>query len=57
LYNYFLKFPPKTIKAHRTYLIKEFQELNDLKAYRDTDILSINFKKWLKFLKKWNNQN
>ena len=28
LYDYFLKFPPKTIKTHRTHLIKEFHELN-----------------------------
>ena len=57
LYNYFLNFPPKTIKTHRTHLIKEFHELNDLKVYRDTDILSMNFKKWKNFIFKWHNKN
>lgn len=57
LYDYFIKFPPKTIKAHRTYLITEFHELNDLKAYRETDKLSINFKQWKRFIKKWDNKN
>lgn len=57
LYDYFLKFPPKTIKVHRTYLIKEFHELNESKVYRDTNILSMNYKIWKKFLNKWNNTN
>ena len=57
LYDYFLKFPPKTIKVHRTYLIKEFHELNESKVYRDTNILSMNHKIWKKFLNKWNNTN
>ena len=57
LYAYFLKFPPKTIKVHRTYLIKEFHELNDSKVYRDTNILSMNYKIWKNFLNKWNNTN
>lgn len=57
LYDYFLKFPPKTIKVHRTYLIKEFHELNDSKVYRDTNILSMNYKIWKNFLNKWNNTN
>lgn len=57
LYDYFLKFPPKTIKAHRTYLIKEFHELNELKVYRDSDKLSMNYKKWKRFLTKWDNKN
>jgi len=57
LYDYFLNFPPKTIKRHRTYLIKEFHELNDSKVYRDTNSLSMNYKMWERFLKKWNNKN
>ncbi len=57
LYDYFLKFPPKTIKTHRTHLIKEFHELNDKKVYRDTDILSMNFKIWKNFISKWLNNN
>lgn len=57
LYDYFLKFPPKTIKTHRTHLIKEFHLLNDKKVYRDTDILSMNFKIWKNFIKKWDNHN
>lgn len=57
LYNYFLKFPPKTIKVHRTYLIKEFHELNESKVYRETNILSLNYKIWKNFLNKWNNTN
>ena len=57
LYDYFLKFPPKTIKTHRTHLIKEFHLLNDKKVYMDTDILSMNFKIWKNFIKKWDNQN
>ena len=44
LYNYFLNFPPKTIKKHRTYLIKEFHDLNELKIYRNKDPLSMHFK-------------
>jgi hypothetical protein len=52
LYDYFLKFPPKTIKMHRTYLIKEFHDLNESKIYRDTNILSMNYKIWNKFLNK-----
>ena len=57
LYDYFLKYPPKTIKNHRTHLIKKFHELNDLKVYRDTDILSLNFKNWKNFMAKWDNKN
>ena len=57
LYDYFLNYPPKTIKKHRTYLIKEFHELNDSKVYRDTNILSMNYKIWKNFLNKWNNTN
>ena len=57
LYDYFLKFPPKTIKTHRTHLIKEFHLLNDKKVYMDTDILSMNFKIWKNFIKKWDNHN
>ena len=57
LYDYFLKFPPKTIKTHRTHLIKEFHLLNDKKVYRDTNILSMNFKIWKNFIKKWDNHN
>jgi LAGLIDADG endonuclease len=50
LYDYFLKFPPKTIKGHRTFLIKEFHELNDTKAYLETDKLSIRYKIWQDFV-------
>lgn len=57
LYDYFLKFPPKTIKRHRTYLIKEFHELNELKAYRESDYLTMNFKRWKIFISKWDNKN
>jgi len=57
LYDYFLNFPPKTIKGHRTHLIKEFHELNELKAYREIDNLTVNFKRWNRFLEKWNNKN
>lgn len=56
LYDYFLKFPPKTIKKHRTYLIKEFHDLNEVKMYRETDVLSVKYKIWNKFNKKWNNK-
>lgn len=45
LYDYFKNFPPKTIKCHRTYLIKEFHDLNELKVYINNDKLSMNFKK------------
>lgn len=44
LYDYFLKFPPKTIKRHRTFLIKEFHELNSIKAYLETDERSVKYK-------------
>jgi hypothetical protein len=33
LYNYFLNFPPKTIKTYRTFLIKEFYKLNSKKNF------------------------
>jgi hypothetical protein len=36
--------PPKTIKSHRTFLIKEFHELNNRKVYLDNNKLSINYK-------------
>ena len=49
--------PPKTIKKHRTYLIKEFHELNDLKVYKNEDKLSSDFKRCLNFLTKWDNKN
>lgn len=52
LYDYFIKFPPKTIKGHRTHLIKEFHELNELKAYRENEDLAVNFKRWKIFLDK-----
>lgn len=57
LYDYFSKFPPKTIKKHKTYLIKEFHFLNDLKCYRNTDKLSMEFKMWKNFISKWENKN
>ena len=50
LYDYFLKFPPKTIKKHRTFLITEFHELNSIKSYLETDKLSVRYKKWQMFL-------
>ena len=50
LYDYFLKFPPKTIKGHRTFLIKEFHELNDTKAYLEVDKLKIRYKIWQDFV-------
>ena len=40
LYDYFLNFSPKTIKRHRTYLIKEFHKLNDSKALYLLGLLS-----------------
>lgn len=49
LYDYFLKFPPKTIKKHRTFLITEFHELNSIKAYLETDKLSVRYKTWQMF--------
>jgi hypothetical protein len=57
LYDYFIYFPPKTIKGHRTHLIKEFHELSELKAYREIDGLTVNFKRWKRFLDKWGNKN
>jgi LAGLIDADG endonuclease len=45
LYEYFLKFPPKTIKGHRTHLIKEFHELNELKAYKEMENSTVNLKR------------
>jgi hypothetical protein len=56
LYEYFLNFPPRTIKMHRTYLIKEFHLLNESKMYRETNTLSMNYKIWNKFVEKWNNK-
>jgi LAGLIDADG endonuclease len=44
LYDYFLKYPPKTVKRHRTFLIKEFHDLNDKKAYLENDMLSVRYK-------------
>jgi hypothetical protein len=49
LYDYFYKFPPKTVKGHRTFLIKEFHELNEIKAYLETDKLSVRYKIWQDF--------
>lgn len=57
LYDYFLKFPPKTIKSHRTFLIKEFHELNSTKVYLDNNKLSMNYKIWQKFIIRWDNKN
>jgi len=57
LYDYFLKFPPKTIKKHRTFLIKEFHELNSIKAYLETENLSVRYKIWQKFYLRWENKN
>ena len=56
LYNYFFKFPPKTIKSHRTFLIKEFHELNNRKVYLDNNKLSINYKTWNNFINRWDNK-
>jgi hypothetical protein len=56
LYNYFFKFPPKTIKSHRTFLIKEFHELNNRKVYLDNNKLSINYKTWNNFIFRWDNK-
>lgn len=57
LYGYFLKFPPKTIKGHRTFLIEEFHDLNFKKVYLDENKLSLNYKIWQNFLIKWNKKN
>ncbi len=57
LYDYFLKFPPKTIKGHRTFLIKEFHDLNSKKVYLDENKLSINYKIWQNFKIKWDSKN
>ena len=54
LYDYFLKFPPKTIKGHRTFLIKEFHMLNEQKFYLETNKLSAAYKIWQKFYTRWN---
>ena len=56
LYNYFFKFPPKTIKSHRTFLIKEFHELNNRKVYLDNNKSSINYKTWNNFINRWDNK-
>jgi len=56
LYNYFFKFPPKTIKSYRTFLIKEFHELNNRKVYLDNNKLSINYKIWKNFISRWDNK-
>ena len=57
LYDYFIKFPPKTIKGHRTFLIKEFHDLTFKKVYLDENKLSLNNKIWKQFEIKWNNIN
>lgn len=56
LYDYFLKYPPKTIKSHRTFLIKEFHELNTTKVYLDNNKLSMNYKIWKNFITRWDNK-
>ena len=56
LYKYFLKFPPKTIKSHRTFLITEFHELNNRKVYLDKNKSSINYKTWNNFINRWENK-
>ena len=56
LYKYFLKFPPKTIKSHRTFLITEFHELNNRKVYLDNNKSSINYKTWNNFINRWENK-
>jgi hypothetical protein len=56
LYNYFFKFTPKTIKSHRTFLIKEFHELNNRKVYLDNNKSSINYKTWNNFINRWDNK-
>jgi hypothetical protein len=57
LYDYFLKFPPKSIKRHRTFLIEEFHDLNLKKVYLDENKISLNYKIWQNFLIKWNKKN
>jgi hypothetical protein len=56
LYKYFFKFPPKTIKSHRTFLITEFHELNNRKVYLDNNKSSINYKTWNNFINRWENK-
>ena len=56
LYKYFVKFPPKTIKSHRTFLITEFHELNNRKVYLDNNKSSINYKTWNNFINRWENK-
>nr|YP_009517184.1 hypothetical protein C0991_000019 [Blastosporella zonata]AYE93082.1 hypothetical protein C0991_000019 [Blastosporella zonata] len=57
LYDYFLKFPPKTVKRHKTFLIKNFHDLNDIKAYLETEKLSVRYKIWQDFAVRWDNKN
>jgi hypothetical protein len=50
-----LSFPCKSVKANRLFLIKEYYEWVDLKAFSALNNSAIH-KGWLKFIKKWNNR-
>lgn len=58
MYDYFLRFPPKTVKCHRTFLIKEFHELIHMydKPYmKPTN--SIEYKRWISFKNRWDRKS
>lgn len=54
-YEKFIEYPCKSVKANRVFLVKEYYNLTDLKAFK-ADKRSRLAKAWNMFIKKWNNK-
>ena len=52
-YKEFIKYPCKSIKANRLFLIPKYYDLVNLKAFKSDENSSI-YKAWTNFVKKWN---
>ena len=55
-YSYFINDPSLSVKSKRNFLIKEYYDLVDIKAYRAPKD-SMLYKAWLTFEKKWNERS
>jgi ubiquinol-cytochrome c reductase cytochrome b subunit len=51
-YNQFLKYPSKSVKSKRVFLIKEYYDLMGIKAHISDDNTSL-YKAWIQFENKW----
>jgi len=54
--NYISHCPSRSVKRQRLFLVKQYYELIDIKAYK-AEVTSAKFKAWEKLVKKWNSKD